>query len=114
MRILMKKDKITDHSETRNIDEVLHVSPLQAHQRLPGQQNEWEKVLVINNDQILLYKGVLKTTRKYMHHCFLEQNPSVVGQSLSCKKWEKTKMLLKNPFCIKKNVGGVNGRVPLF
>ena len=80
MRSLMKIDKITDHSETRNIDEVLHVSPLQAHQRLPGQQNEWEKVLVINNDQILLYKGVLKTTRKYMHHCFLEQNPSVVGR----------------------------------
>ena len=40
MRSLMKMDKITDHSETRNIDEVLHVSPLQAHQRLPGQQNK--------------------------------------------------------------------------
>ena len=34
MRSLMKMDKITDHSETQNIDEVLHVSPLQAHQRL--------------------------------------------------------------------------------
>ena len=52
-------DKITDHSETRNIDEVLHVSPLQAHQRLPRQQNEKELVLVINKDQQMLFKGVL-------------------------------------------------------
>ena len=59
MRSLMKMDKITDHSETRNIDEVLHVSPLQAHQRLPRQQNEKELVLVINKDQQMLFKGVL-------------------------------------------------------
>ena len=59
MRSLMKMDKITDHSETRNIDEVLHVSPLQAHQRLPRQQIEVELVLVINNNQQMLLKGVL-------------------------------------------------------
>ena len=56
MRSLMKMDKITDHSETRNIDEVLHVSPLQAHQRLPRQQIEVKLVLVINNNQQLLLK----------------------------------------------------------
>ena len=59
MRSLMKIDKITDHLETRNIDEVLHVLPLQAHQRLPRQQIEVELVLVINNNQQMLLKGVL-------------------------------------------------------
>ena len=52
-------DKTIHCSETQNIDEVLHVSPLQAHQRLPRQQFEKELVFVINNDQQMSFKGVL-------------------------------------------------------
>ena len=41
------KKKITDHSETRNIDESLHGSPLQAHQILSGQQIDLVLVIKI-------------------------------------------------------------------
>ena len=54
MRSLMKIDKITDHSETRNIDEVLHVSPLQAHQILSGQQIDISLVINIYQQNSLV------------------------------------------------------------
>ena len=41
------------------VHRTVHVSPLQAHQRLPRQQIEVELVLVINNNQQMLLKGVL-------------------------------------------------------